>query len=82
MLLLQSLNIQLPVYPIIALNVFAAHFVGSLSFCSQEAHGCPSLPQIFPGTKFQLIPEDFVIPEVYHLPFNTSEVYPIFIKHV
>lgn len=48
------------------------HFVGSLSFCSQEADGCPSPPQIFPRTKCQLIPQDFVFPEVYHLPFNAT----------
>lgn len=35
------------------------HFVGSLSFCSQEADECPSPPQIFPRTKFKLISEDF-----------------------
>lgn len=53
------------------------HFVGSLSFHSQEADGYPS-PQIFPRTKFQLMPEDFVIPEVYHVPFNSAEVYPVY----
>lgn len=64
------------------MSLLTSHFVGSLSFCSQEADGYPSPPQIFPRKKFQLTPEDFVIPEFYHLTFSTTEFYPLFIKHV